>query len=345
MSGHGPVRPFPAWLPPLVARLDYGALLPLLARLPRRVGQPLAALRGQLNWHCDFDWRTLSLGHPYVRTATLAGMRALAARRYAVEVGDSAEGQAGASSGQDLHLSATSVGAAAGRWTRQRYACTAREEVDAWRLARLDFGRLRCEFVGLEALRAAQARGQGVLLAKAHFDALYIGLGALAHRGVRLNLMGTRTIFDARIPPAIRRHYEMKTAALNQVLAPGRLAFFEDGMAFFVRALRRGEAVAMACDGPSSSPQRATPVRLLGRRLLMSSGLEFLARATGAPIAFLSCQELPGQRFRITISPPMPLEEGGLQQAYDALERTLLAHPGGWWAADQYANYLEAPPP
>ncbi len=308
---------FPAWLPPGVAQLDYGVLLPLLARLPRRVSQPLAALRGQLNWLCDFDWRTLSLGRRYVRTATLAGMQALAERR------------------GDAH--------GAQRLARQRYACTSREEVDAWRLARLDFAHLRCEIVGLEALRAAQARGQGVLLAKAHFDALYIGLGALAHAGIRLNLMGTRTIFDVRIPPAIRRHYEMKTAALNQVLAPGRLAFHEDGMAFFVKALRRGEAVAMACDGPSSTPARATPVRLLGRRLLMSSGLEFLARATDAPIAFLACQELPGQRFRITITPPARLQEDGLQKAYDALEQTLLAHPGGWWAADQYANYLDAP--
>lgn len=312
---------FPAWLPPLVARLDYAALLPLLARLPRPVSQPLAALRGQLNWLCDFDWRTLSLGRRYVRAATLAGMRAL------VEYNGNTDGPR-----------------LAQRLVRQRYACTSREEVDAWRLARLDFTRLRCEIVGLEALRAAQERGQGVLLAKAHFDALYIGLGALAHNGIRLNLMGTRTIFDARIPPAIRRHYEMKTAALNQVLAPCRLAFYEDGMAFFVKALRRGEAVAMACDGPSSTPARATPVRFLGRSLLMSSGLEFLARATGAPIAFMACQELPGQRFRIIITPPTRLEEDGLQKAYDALEQSLRARPGSWWAADQYANYLDARP-
>ncbi len=325
MSGALPgTGAFPAGLAPLVARLDYGALVPLLARLPRPVSQPLAALRGRLNWCCDFDWRTLSLGRRYVRAATLAGMQALAERR-----GDAAGG---------------APQRAAQQLARQRYACTSREEVDAWRLPRLDFARLRCEFIGLEPLRAAQARGQGVLLAKAHFDALYIGLGALAHAGIRLNLMGTRTIFDPRIPPAIRRHYERKTAALNQVLAPGRLAFFEDGMAFFVKALRRGEAVAMACDGPSSTPGRATPVRFLGRRLLMSSGLEFLARATGAPIAFMACQELPGQRFRITITPPARLDEDGLQKTYDALEQALLAQPGSWWAADQYANYLDAPP-
>lgn len=310
----------PDWLPPFLARLDYGLAVPFLARLPRAISRPLVALRGRIHCLFDIDWRTLSLRRRYIKPATMQGIQALVRLR---------------GEGADTGL--------VQRLVRQRYVCAALEEVDSLRLNSMDFDRLQCEFVGLEHLLAAQARGQGVVLAKGHHDAIYIGLGALAHAGVVLHLMATRVVFDARVPKAIQTHYAAKWVGLNRMLAPGRLAFIEDGMAFFVKALRRGEVVAMACDGPSSTPQRATPVRFLGRRLLMSSGLEFLARTTGSPIAFYYCQELPGQRFRIVITPPTLLENGGLQAVYDALERILLEQPGRWWAADQYAGYIDAP--
>ena len=314
-------RPFAPWLPRLVARVDYGLALPLLARLPRGLSLPLARLRGRVNWWFDFDWRTLSLGHRYVKMATLQGMEAVGQLR------------SPPADARQVELLA-----------RQRYACAAREEVDSWRLPRLDFGRLHCEIIGLEHLQQARRDGQGVVLAKAHYDALYIALGILARQeGLVVNLMGTRVIFDPRIPPPIRRHYERKAQSLNQVLSPGRLAFFEDGMSFFVRALRRGEIVAMASDGTSTSPERAHPVDFLGRRLRMASGLEFLARATDSPIAFFTCRELSGQRFQIVISKPLRLEEGGLQAAYDAMQQALLQAPGAWWGADQYRDYQDAP--
>ena len=313
---------FPPWLPAWIARLDYGLAVPLLARLPRAWSEPLVRLRGQLHAAWDLDWRTLSLGRRYVRPATQQGMQALA----------QLQGHGG-------------DGELVQRLVRERYVCVAREEVDSLRLKRLDFDRLDCEFIGLEGLLAAQRQGQGVLLAKAHHDSIYIGLGALVHAGVALHLMATRVVFDARVPPAVQAHYASKWVGLNRILAPGHLAFIEDGLGFFVKALRQGQAVAIACDGPSSTPQRASPVDFLGRRLLMSSGLEFLARVTRSPIAFYSCQELPGQRFRVTVTPPVLLEDGGLQKAYDALQQMLLARPGPWWAADQYAGYIDAPQP
>ena len=179
-------------------------------------------------------------------------------------------------------------------------------------------------------------------MAKAHSDSLYIGLALLARAGLTVNLMGTRVIFDPRVPSAIYNHYLQKSNAINQILAPGRLVFIEDGILFFVKALRRGEIVVIASDGPSSTPERATPVQFLGELLMMSSGLEFLARTTQSPIAFYDCQEKPGQQFDIHISQPLLLENDGLQQSYREMEKSLMAHPGSWWAADQYVNYIHA---
>jgi hypothetical protein len=60
-----------------VAWLDYGLVLPALARLPRALAWPLLVVRGAVNFAFDWDWRTLALGHGYVRSATLEAMRQL----------------------------------------------------------------------------------------------------------------------------------------------------------------------------------------------------------------------------------------------------------------------------
>ena len=81
------MKQFPRWLSRGVARLDYGLVLPLLARLPRWLARPLWILRGCINYAMDWDWRTLSLGHGYVREATqhaMAQLRLLARKKMAI---------------------------------------------------------------------------------------------------------------------------------------------------------------------------------------------------------------------------------------------------------------------
>ena len=313
------MKVFPRWLVVCVTWIDYSLCLPLLAYLPRRWTRPLETLRGWINWRADFDWRTLSLGHGYIRAATERGMA-----RVVQQTGRPA--------------SATELC----QLTRQRFICTSREELDSWRLKRIDYARLPHHIAGLEHLLTARDQGVGVILAKAHSDSLYIGLALLARAGLTVNLMGTKVIFDSRVPPGIKKHYEQKAEALNYLLAPGKLVFIEDSISFFVKALRRGEIVVIASDGPSSSPDRATPVNFLGEQLLMSSGLEFLAHMTNSPISFYECHEQDHQHFQLRISKPLYLKEGGLQQSYYEMEQSLKANPGRWWAADQYANYIRA---
>ena len=302
-----------------IARLDYGLALPFLAALPRWLAWPFVVLRAGVNCVFDFDWRTLSLGHGYVRDATLDAMTRL-------------EKLSG------LERSARML-------TFRRYVCASREEVDCRRLLRIDYARVPHQIEGLESLLAAQASGQGLVLLTAHFDSLYIGLALLARAGLRLDVMATRITSDPQVPAAISQHFLHKVQALTTLLAPGKAVYFENNLRFFIRALERGDAVLMACDGVSTSEDRTDPVAFLGGMHLMASGPQFLAERTGAPIALFSCYEDDRGVFQISISEPTSLADGGLQRAFSALETQILAAPWRWWGADQMRSYVQVAGP
>ena len=307
----------PHWLCRSVAWLDYGLVLPVLARLPRALAWPLLVVRGAVNFAFDLDWRTLALGHGYVRNATLAAMRQL--------------------------VTLTGSGQSPVWLTFKRYVCASREEVDCWRLQRLDYARVAHSIEGLEGLLQTRARGQGVVLLTAHFDSLYIGLALLARTGAQIHLMATRITSNPQVPPAITRHFDHKIDTLGALLAPARVARVEDGMRYFMRALQQGDAVMMACDGVGTSTDRPSPVYFLGAQRLMASGPQFLAEKTGALVALFSCYQDSSGVFRVSVSEPVALSDGGLQRAYGLLEEQLLTMPWRWWAADQMCNYVTAP--
>lgn len=301
---------WPLWWCRNVARLDYGWGLKALAQAPQWV-MPLGVwLRGSVNFALDLDWRTLSLRHGYVRRATYVAMRSLCISRWA-----------------------------AWRATHKRFVCAAQEETDAVRLARLNVADLHVSDEGIARLQASLASGQGAVLLTAHFDSLYVGLAALAQRGVRVNLLSSKMVEDARIPPEIRRFFSDKIDTLNSVLTPGRVMHYEDGVRFFVDALKRGEVVVIAADGPATQLRRASEVDFLGQRQMMSGGAAFFAEKARVPVCAYQCHRKAGGCFHVQISPPTLLGNDGLQKAYSALDAGIRQAPWRWWAADLFGTY------
>lgn len=300
---------FPRW----VAEYDYGILLPFIARMPPWLARPCWTARGVINFVFDWDWRTFSLERGYVRQATIQAMQLLsklAARR------------------------------ASPVWlTVRRFVCLSREEVDCHRLLDLNYDNIKNRIAGLDFLLDAQQRGQGVVLITAHFDSLYIGLALLAKSGLRVNLMSTRLTEDPVLPPAVRAHFALKITSLNELLSPGKVVHSEDNIHFFVKALRRGEIVVIAGDGPSTATDRSLAVPFLGKRRLMAAGPQFLAERTGSFVSLYTCQLTSDQFFDISISPPTLPSKGGIELAYSLMETQLLNEPWRWWAADITAAY------
>jgi lauroyl/myristoyl acyltransferase len=216
-----------------------------------------------------------------------------------------------------------------------------REEVDCYRLNHIDYVSLPHQFKGLEYLLEAQENKIGVVLLHAHFDSLYIGLALLAKAGLRVNLMSTRITNDPRVPSAISKHYSEKRDVLNKLFSPGKVIHVEDSFSFFIKALKRGEIVVIACDGPATSTERSRPVQFMGGSRLMVAGPQFLAESTHSLIALYTCKETNGSVMEIEITKPTFIEDDGLQKAYSVLETHLLSEPWRWWSSDMLATYSE----
>ncbi|MEN9843311.1 MAG: hypothetical protein RLZZ612_1140 [Pseudomonadota bacterium] len=300
-----------------LSHLDYGLFLRGLSLLPRAWAWPLIVLRGCLNFIVDADWRTLSLGLRYVRPATWQTMQMWNAKQTKPQF-----------------------------WrpfvlTLRRYIHASLEEYDATKLPHI-CDTSHFHVTGLEDLLKAQEQKIGVVLITAHFDSLYAGLIFLARQGLKINLVSTNLMFDARVPPSVARHFSNKMNQLGQALAPGGVFHVEDNLLFFTRALKNGEIVVIAGDGPASSPSRATEVNFWGDPRLMAPGPEFLAKSAKCWIgSYLSWREADG--FHIQISKPTSVREQGVAHAYAALEAKLFEMPWRWWAADLYPTYLPVP--
>ncbi len=60
-----------------IQRVDYGTFLPLIAKLPLYLGEKFAQVRGVIHAMADYDWRSMTLKHKYVRTRTYQAMEML----------------------------------------------------------------------------------------------------------------------------------------------------------------------------------------------------------------------------------------------------------------------------
>lgn len=307
-SGAGAIRRFFIWL-------DYGFALKWLSRLPVWLALPLVVVRGVLNCVVDADWRTHSLGHGYVRAATFRAMQMI-----------------------------NRLSGRHGKWraawlTLGRFVACSIEEVDVHRLRQMPYDRVKSDISGLDALLAAAQRGQGVVLITAHFDSLYIGLVLLARKGIKINLMSSKIVNDERVPNCISQHFGEKIGALEQLLDPGCVRHAEDGLGHFVRALKRGEVVLIAGDGPAALEARSAAVHFMGASHLMAPGPEFLAKSTHSLVAAYTCHKRWDQSVHVEVSPLHGLEEAGLQKAYSVLDRHIMRSPWRWWAADLLPTY------
>jgi len=306
----------PRWLCSAIARLDYGLLLPLLSRLPPWAAGWFIRLRGVVNYAFDLEWRTLALGHGYVREATLLAMRAICSLTH---------------SPRSPHL-----------LTLRRFVTSSWEEYDAQRLARIDYAGLPWHGCGMDKVLQAVRSGRGVVLLTGHFDSLYVGLMVLARQGIRVNLMSSRIVEDPRAPKEIRAHFANKIAVMAKHFHPGKVMHFEDGLKPFADALKRGEIVVVACDGPATAGNRGTVVRFLGANYEMAAGPEFFARKAAALVSMYTCVREADGRFRLDFSEPAACEDGGMQLAFDRLDERIRAEPWRWWAADLYRGYATA---
>jgi KDO2-lipid IV(A) lauroyltransferase len=187
----------------------------------------------------------------------------------------------------------------------------------------------RIQLVGEEHLKAALARGRGVMLLITHMGTnLHIGC-ALGARGYRL--VG---VFNAR--SIAGRRYFSRLAARHRV----EFAFVGRNGGFAARrTLRNSGIFALAMDGDARE-NRATPVRFGHVRMPVDLGPAALALRTRCAVVLGTSRQIGDGRSLVTFLPdpaikslaqtspdPGVLCEQWLQVFYD----DLLACPEQWW--------------
>lgn len=301
----------------LLVSAAYGAILPVLSRLPLSAGRVLAGHLGRLYARLGLDWRTVWHQENDVagRTRQAQGMIRPGLSPWRVDV-----------------------------LTKQRFRCAALEDLEGHWLA-LRRGTFQCSRIdGLDAIHEALSHKKGIVLLTMHFDASILGIALLGQAGLKLNPMAFDVFEDTHIPVLVRRYFRRKYAGLDSYLNGGRVSYVPRDLAHCFRAVRAGEGVVIFGDAPTGDTKKAVPINFLGRSLAFAPGFLRLAEKTGAPVAAFVCLRDSEGSYRITFSPVFwPVNgkhQGNAQRLYAFLEAFVHRYPGRWWAADILTYFL-----
>ncbi|WP_028323410.1 lysophospholipid acyltransferase family protein [Desulfatirhabdium butyrativorans] len=295
---------------------DYRRVVPLLGRLPLAVGQAAAMLRGLVQAACDYDWRSIAVGFPYIRSRTYTAMGMIRPEK-----------------GRMWKI----------RKTAERFMHNSKEEWQACLFGQVDRMR-RIEqnsaVDGLDALLDIQRQGRGVVMVGCHLDSFCMGMVLMGMKGLRVHIINTVAIEDERIQPDVRAFFQRKYRAMERLLN-GLMAYHETEMPHFYGALERGETVCLMGDVPGSKSDVWIP--FLGTRLRMPVGAWHMAKRTGSLVAaFVAVQEGVG-RYRVVTLPPREIDpespEKTLVPLYRFLEVWLRRMPERWVSADLLPAY------
>lgn len=290
---------------------EFTLFLPLFARLPLRLGYSLAAWRGTLNWVLDREWRSISIGQRYIRTATDQAMKQIV---------------------PDLAATETR------RLTRQRFETNSREEFEAHLLMNDRMRELNFSIQGLEDLKEQSVRGRGVVLLTMHFDSFIFGIVYLGMTGLVVNAMSSDIVENPSVSDCVRRFFSRKYRSMERYLNGGKIVHVEQNLRFFYQALLNGECVVVLADLPAlSEKDQQMWIQFLGRERSFMSGAFRLARRTESALAGFVCQWEGGNKYTVTLSEcvlPTEVNEESYHRVYDFLDAAIRRKPERWWASD-----------
>lgn len=188
------------------------------------------------------------------------------------------------------------------RVARAAYRHVGREGVALLRLARMEVGSVagRLTLEGLDGLREAFGRGQGVIVMTGHLGNWEVGGGSVATAGLPLDVVAQvqhNPLFDAELV-AIRNRLGMRVIPRGEATRKG------------LRSLRDGRGLGLVADQNVRSG--GLFVDFFGAPASTARGPGLLALRTGAAVVTLMCLREPGPRSRYRVyfeEVPVPAAE------------------------------------
>lgn len=278
--------------------LDYGFLLPLLARLPLCLGRYLAAWRGDMYAWLQRDWRQFSFKDDLLHQRTWQTLA-------------------------DLYPKANH--AELKKHVRDRYRMQSIEELEAAWLMSRDIRSFSVVFEGIEAVQALLHKSPHIVFVTGHFSSSLFAIALLGRLGVPILGMSSSIVDHPQVHPQIRRFFRRKYAAIGSYLGGGVLDQ-EGNRQRFARYLQREGSLVIVGDLPATTNRHDNVQDFFGARRSLAAGPVKLAQLANTPIiAFVG--EFKNNAYHVSFSAPD-------ENPYAFLAQHIRRRPSAWWAAD-----------
>lgn len=216
--------------------------------------------------------------------------------------------------------------------TRQACVNIAKGHYELFRVSRLTPEEVQdlVQMEGFEHLEEAIGRGKGVIVVTAHLGNVdLVGQLPLAY-GIPISGAAWH------LKPERLFRYTLKLRQRHGV----RLYPSDGSMVGLLRALKRGEIIALPCDRDFADNTRT--IDFFGQPARLPHGPIRLSRRTGAPLLPAFVERLPDETFRVYVEPPIVVPHtddaetdivGTMEQIVSIMERHISRRPEQWLVA------------
>lgn len=306
--------------------MDYGVLLPLMARLPLRWAYRLSDWRGAFNARHARDWAELSVGFPYVGQRSAAAFREVFPQASEAEIWE---------------------------LVVQRYQTVAREELDGLLAIRGRLDEIGMDLAPIRAALGQRAPGRGLVVVMSHFDNLFLGLMGIVRCGKPVYLMTSDIVQDERVHATVRKFFRVKYQRYQEQIGGGEfLPTSSHARDTFYRVLQQGGIVVVVSETPATRDKdKGTWVPWLGKRRKMADSAVRMAIETGSQMVGMRNKQVePGQvawQWSNMVD-PQDFQKHSAETAreliyapiFTFLEAGIKADPGRWWAAHLLGDFV-----
>ncbi len=292
--------------------LDFVLVLNALKHLPVPIAEWLSNIRGFIRYVFDLDWRSTSIGFPFVRGNTMKAYSSFICP-------------------PDKH-----------KKVRERFIHQAREELEAKFIScRKKQWPVKVVYENIASLNKVRQEGRGLILLAAHFDSSIAGSTFLGDLGFDVNIFYDDIVYDSRVPMTFQKFFREKYKAIQTHYNKGIFISRRNIREIYPR-LKKGEIFILMSDVLNVSG--ALSVEFLNQRYEASDKALRLALKTGAYIgAYVTVWEGHGSYRTILSDPVLPSRSMGpnyaIQQGYTFLSEFILKSPERWWVADTLVGF------
>jgi len=291
--------------------IDYGWLLPLMAKLPYTLAHTLAMWRGAVHAKLGRDWAELSVGIRYVAERTRNTAQLLWPTCDADDV------------------------------VTKRYQFISREEWHASMLGQGSLKGLNCKLDALQDMLSKASPHKGLVVLTAHFDSFIVGMVGLGLCGRKTSVTTSNIYEHEQVHPAVSAFFECKYRGAEKFLNGGKFMHVETSLRNFYRALNKKETVVVVADVPGTLDGNGECLQWFGQTRKVANGGFRMAQETDSLICAMVCvtnEDGEVSWLCSDVLDPAASPEFA-QTLFGFFEQAIVSHPGRWWASHLLQDY------